>query len=261
MFGGWNSLSKQGDVNTLELKYCWRIYNVEVSNAGKYDTGLCIAYLQEDIRIQNRYKDALQHVMAADVGWQMFLMCFSCSTGRVACINCLLWPWRHKAQQQLETAQMETDLQRSRVADLKVGWLGWGELGVKNDMLNGSGVSCLPTLSNLVVSSKTIMDCWNYMSGSWQRKQLIYGHIQVYWYWLTVTHSILIHVASYTYQILSDLINLDSSSDGYCLSHWFAAQPASRRIAAVGQLSFNSGMLQDPTGTPRTSRRCWNTWS
>ena len=37
-----------------------------------------------------------------------------------------LWPWRHKAQQQLETAQMETDLQRSRVADLKVGWLGWG---------------------------------------------------------------------------------------------------------------------------------------
>ena len=82
-------MSKSGDVDRLELKYCWRIYNVEVSNAGKYDTGLCIAYLQEDIRIQNRYKDALQHVMATDVGWQMFLMCFSCSTGPVACINCL----------------------------------------------------------------------------------------------------------------------------------------------------------------------------
>lgn len=71
------------EVENAELKEKMRHMEESIKQV-KADNKKLQHQMQEDIRIQNRYKDALQH-----------------------------------AQKQLENAQMETDLQRSRVADMK----------------------------------------------------------------------------------------------------------------------------------------------
>eukprot|EP00435_Cladocopium_sp_Y103_P012789 s1648_g3.t1 len=71
------------EVENVQLKEKMRHMEEDIKQV-KADNKKLQQQMQEDIRIQNRYKDALQH-----------------------------------AQKQLENAQMETDLQRNRVADLK----------------------------------------------------------------------------------------------------------------------------------------------
>lgn len=232
-----------------------------MSNAGKYDTGLCIAYLQEDIRIQNRYKDALQHVMATDVGWQMFLFCFSCSTGRVTCINCL--PLAFETQG-TTAAGDRTDGNRSSAQS--GGWFeGWvtGMGGtwckewyaerfgcfLSDDFIQPSGIQ---------QQSWTVGIIW-VVHGSENSSYMVISKctgtdlllLIAFWYMLH-----LIRIKSYrilqTYMAVLMVIVYHTD-----LRHNLPLGESRQ----LGSYRFNRGMLQDPTGTTRTSRRCWNTWS